>query len=61
LLASHGADELRRQVTALEDVVLRRADRWDGAQLAAALERVRRDEKPDRPLVVPALPELNPR
>jgi hypothetical protein len=41
--------------------MVRRADRWDGARLAAALERVRRDEKPDRPPVVPALPELNPR
>ena len=61
LLASHGDDELRRQVTALEDVVLHRAMRWDGARLGAALRRARRDDRPVRAAGAPALPALNPR
>jgi hypothetical protein len=61
LLASHGDDELQRQVTALEDVMLHRATRWDGARLGAALRRVRRDDRPVRAAGAPALPALNPR
>jgi hypothetical protein len=60
LLASREDGELRQQVTALEDVVLGRTARWDGARLAAALRRVCRDAQPHRAPGMPPFPALNP-
>ena len=61
LLAVHSDDELRPQVSALEDVVLRGDARWDGAPLAATLRRLRRAGRRRRPPAEGALPALNPR
>jgi hypothetical protein len=45
LLAHHPDADLRRQVEALQAVVLRRDTSWNGLALAAALHRVRRERR----------------
>ena len=61
LLASHGDDELRRRVVALEDAVVDGKTRWDGAGLAVALRHVRHDWRARGAAATPPLGELNPR
>jgi len=62
LLGDHANADLRRNVEALQEAVLRRAATWDGTGLAAALHRRRRErQRHETAAAEGRLPALNPR
>jgi hypothetical protein len=62
LLGDHANADLRRNVDALQEAVLRRAATWDGTGLAAALHRRRRErQRHETAAAEGRLPALNPR